>query len=46
MIQDRAPEVPGFAVEPALGEAEEEERKKGGVGEGLRKVVCGGEKNG
>ena len=46
VVQDRAPEVAGLLVEPALGESEEEEGKKCGVGEWLRKVVGGREKNG
>ena len=46
MVQDRAPEVAGLAVKPALGESEEEKGEEGGVGEGLREVVCGGEEDG
>ena len=46
MVQYRAPEAVCLFVEPALGEAEEEEREEGGVGEGLGDVVRGGEENG
>lgn len=46
VVQDRAPEAVGLAVEPALGEAEEEKGDERRVRPGLEEVVGGGEEDG
>jgi len=44
VVQHRTPDAVGLPVEPALGEAEEEERDERCIRPGLRDVVRGGEK--
>ena len=46
VVQDRAPEVTGLPVKPALGESEEEKGDKRRVRPRLGEIVRRGEENG